>query len=137
MDNKPSEYISEFLNFIAEAKRQYPLYLEAVKEQDKLTQDYLHSLELDGLKRDERSKVATKLVINRKDRRYYKDRIEEIEPIVQFFDESQNKKVLDKLTQILGVTRKNEAYHNNRTYIPRVLKGEKNEAIFSQLTQRA
>ncbi len=125
VDKKPSEYISEFLNFVSEAQAQYRFCSEEVNNQDKLTQDYLHSLELDGLKRDERSKLATKLANNRKDRRYYKDRAEELEPIVQFFDEQQNKKVLDKLKQVLGVVRKSEVYHKDRKYIPRVLKENK------------
>lgn len=85
MDKQPSKYISEFLNFITESKSQYSFCSEEVNNQDKLTQDYLHSLELDDLKCSERSKLATKLAINRKDRRYYKDRVEELEPIVQFF----------------------------------------------------
>lgn len=122
MDNKPSEYISEFLNFVAEAQSQYRFCSEEVNNQDKLTQDYLHSLELDDLKHNERSKVATKLAINRRDRRYFKDRVEELEPIVEFFNDSQNKKMLDKLKQVLGAIRKAEGYHKDRTYIPRILK---------------
>lgn len=126
MENKkPSEYISEFLNFVSAAQKSYPFYVEEMKTQDKLTQDYLHSLELDGLKCDERSKIATKLAINRKDRRYYKDRSEELEPIVTFFADPQNKKMLDKLTQVLGACRKAEAYHKDRVYIPKVLKENK------------
>ena len=127
MDKKPSEYISEFLNFISAAQSHYRFCSDEDNNHDKLTQDYLHSLELDGLKRIERSKVATKLAVNRKDRRYYKDRVEELEPIVQFFEEPQNKKVLDKMKQILGVVRKSELYHKDRKYIPRVLKEKKDE----------
>lgn len=126
MDKKPSEYLTEFLNFVSEAQSQYRFCRDEVENQEKLTQDYLHSLELDDLKRDERSKVATKLAVNRKDRRYYKDRVEELEPIVQFFEEPQNKKVLDKMKQVLGVVRKSELYHKDRKYIPRVLKEKKN-----------
>ena len=127
MDKKPSEYLTEFLNFVAETQSQYRFCRDEVENQEKLTQDYLHSLELDGLKRDERSKVATKLAVNRKDRRYFKDRVEELEPIVQFFEEPQNKKVLDKLKQVLGAVRKSEAYHKDRKYVPRVLKEKKDE----------
>lgn len=126
MNKKPSEYISEFLNFVAEAQVQHRIYGEEVNNQDKLTQDYLHSLELDDLKRDERSKIATRLALNRKDRRYYKDRVEEVEPIVEFFEDPQNKKVLDKLKKILGDTRRQESYHKDRKYTPRVLKEKKN-----------
>lgn len=125
MDKKPSEHISEFLNFVTEAQSRYRFCSEEVENQEKLTQDYLHSLELDDLKCDERSKVATKLAINRKDRRYYKDRVEELGPIVQFFEEPQNKKVLDKMKQTLGVVRKSELYHKDRKYVPRVLKEDK------------
>lgn len=92
MDKKPSEYIAEFLNFVTEAQAKYKYYSDEVNGQDKLTQDYLHSLELDGLKYDERSKIATKLMINRKDRRYYKDWTEELEPIVTFFCRASEQK---------------------------------------------
>jgi len=125
MDKKPSEYISEFLNFISEAQSHYKFCYEEMETQDKLTQDYLHMLELDDLKCGERSKLATKLAINRKDRRYYRDRVEELEPIVRFFEDPQNKKVFDKLKEVLGQTRKAENYHKNRIYIPRVLKEKK------------
>ena len=91
MEKKPSEYITEFLNFVAEAQVKHKLDEEEVNKQDKLTQDYLHSLELGELKCDERSKIATKLAINRQDRRYYKDRVEELNPIVQFFEDPVNK----------------------------------------------
>ena len=127
MAKKSSEYISEFLNFISEAQVKHRIYSEEVANQDKLTQDYLHSLELDDLKCDERSKVATKLAINRKDRRYYKDRVEEFEPIVEFFADPQHKKMLNLMTKVLGDVRKAESYHKNRKYIPRVLKEKKDE----------
>ena len=123
-EKKTSEYISEFLNFVSAAQKSYSLYVEEQEKQEKLTQDYLHSLELDGLKCEERSKIATKLAINRKDRRYYKDRVEELEPIVTFFADPQHKKVLDKLTQVLGSVRKIEEYHKDRVYIPKVLKNK-------------
>lgn len=122
ISNNPSEQLTNFLNFISEAKSHYNFCLDEMHKQEQLTQDYLHSLELDGLKCDERSKIATKLAINRKDRRYFKDRVEELEPIVAFFTDQQNKKMLDKLTQVLGQVRKQEGYHKDRTYYPRILK---------------
>lgn len=127
MTKKPSEYISEFLNFVADSQTKHRIYSEEVCNQDKLTQDYLHSLELDDLKCDERSKVATKLAINRKDRRYYKDRVEEFEPLVKFFEDPQHKKILNLMTKVLGDVRKAESYHKDRKYIPRVLKEKKDE----------
>jgi hypothetical protein len=121
----PSVYLSEFLNFVSVAQSHYKFCTEEMKKQDQLTQDFLHSLELDDLKCDERSKLATKLAINRKDRRYYKDRVEELQPIVDFFADPQNKKVLDKLTNVLGACRKAENYHKDRIYVPKVLKEKK------------
>ncbi|KAK9680674.1 hypothetical protein QE152_g38965 [Popillia japonica] len=85
-DIKNSVYISNFLDFIKEAESQYTFCTEEMKTQDKLTQDILHSIELDGLKFQERGKLATKLELNRKDRRYYKDRVEEYAPVGALFD---------------------------------------------------
>ena len=124
---KSSEYISEFLKFVSDAQTKHRNYSEEVENKEKLTHDYLHSLELDDLKRDERSKVATKLAINRKDRRYYKDRVEEFEPVVKFFEDPQHKKILNLMTKVLGDVRKAESYHKDRKYIPRVLKEKKDE----------
>lgn len=122
----PSEYITEFLNFIDKANSHYDFCYNEVNNHDKLTQNFLHSFELDGLKCSERSKLATKLETHLKDRRYYKDRVEELESIVKFFEEPQNKKVLDKLkSQVLGQVRKSESYHQDRVYIPRVIKEKK------------
>lgn len=127
MTKKPSEFISEFLKFVSEAQVQYKLYSEEVDKQDKLTQDYLHSLELDDLKYNERSKIATKLAVNRKDRRYYKRCVENLEPIVKLFEDPKNKQVLNLMTKVLGDTRKAEQYHKFGKYIPRVLKEKKDE----------
>lgn len=127
MIHNPSEQITNFLNFITAAQSHYKFCKEEQEKQEALTQDFLHSLELDELNCGERSKIATKLKTNRKDRRYYKDRVEELEPIVIFFADPQNKKVLDKLQQVLGQVKKQERYHEYRTYIPKILKeGDKN-----------
>lgn len=118
----PSEYITEFLNFLSSVESSYNFCLSEMKRQEQLTQDYLHSLELDDLRYEERNKVATKLAINRKDRRYYKDRVEEYEPIVKFLNEQKNKNVVNQLKQVLGECRRAENYHKDRFYIPKVLK---------------
>ena len=123
----PSEYLTEFLNFIKDAQSHCKFCEEEMYNQESLTQDYLHKLELDDLNCTERSKIATKLAINRKDRRYYKDRVEELRPIIDFFADPQNKKTIDLLTQVLGQVRKQERYHEYRTYVPRVLKEVKDE----------
>ena len=50
LNKLPSEYLTEFLNFIANAQSHYKFCYDEVNNHDKLTQDYLHSLELDELK---------------------------------------------------------------------------------------
>jgi hypothetical protein len=128
IDNKnPSEYISEFLDFISSVQSSYNDCYEEMKKQEKLTQDYLHSLELGELKYEERNRIATKLATNRKDRRYFKDRVEEYEPIVKFLSEQNNMRVINQLKQVLGEVRKQENYHKDRFYVPRVLKENVND----------
>lgn len=122
MINKPSEQITNFLNFITAAQSHYKFCEDEQKNQEALTQDYLHSLELDELSCSERSKLATKLKTNRKDRRYYKDRVEELEPVVQWASDPVNTKAVNQLKQILGQVRKQENYHKDRTYTPKILK---------------
>ena len=88
--------------------------------------DIMHKFELDNLSYKERCKLATTLATSRKDRRFYKDHVEELEPIVNFMSESAHTKAINNLKQLLGEVRKVEKYHSNRTYRPRRMK-EKDE----------
>ena len=49
MIDRPAEKLTSFLNFITDAQSHYKFCLEEMKKQEQLTQDYLHSLELDNL----------------------------------------------------------------------------------------
>lgn len=94
--------------------------MNAMKTEDKLTQDLLHEIELNGNDRQARNRAATQLRINRLDRRYYKDKAEESEPLNDFLQDKEVSRVMKKLEQVLGKVRKVEAYHESRTYHPRV-----------------
>ena len=94
-----------------------------MNEQEKVTQDILHSLELNDLKYNERAKLATRLAEVRKQRRIYKDAVEELEPVSDFLED--NKKLLNNLGALVGNVRKQEKYHSNRQYYPRIV--EKDE----------
>lgn len=118
--NLPSLSIEHFLNFLKEAEITHRLYTEYQKEQEDLTQDLLHKLELEELTENDKRRLATQLRINRKDRRFFKDKVEELAPICNFV--SENKKVFQNLTNVLGEVRKQEKYHEHRTYFPKVLK---------------
>ena len=119
-----SHAIKAFLDFMDSVQTEYNYNLEAMKNEDRITQDYLHKLELEGLNYRERSKIATQLSHNRQQRRNYKDMVEELEPIVEFLAEARNRSVLNGLSQLLGQVRKVENYHERRFYMPKVIEGD-------------
>ena len=60
-ERKISEVIADFVKFLNNAQFSYTYMLEKMGEQDKITQDILHQLELENLKYNERAKLATHL----------------------------------------------------------------------------
>lgn len=120
-----SDEIKAFLDFINESKKLYAYAVDRVTEEEKRQMDLIHAIEFENSCK-ERSKLSTKLHGCRLDRRRYKDILEEREEIVKFFQDPQHKKTLDQLTQLLGKVRKVEKYHSNRTYYPRVKRGDSN-----------
>lgn len=124
-----SQKIEDFLNFFTTAKNDYTYAKEQLDNCQQYTQDILHSLELDNLSYADRCKLMTKLTTCRKDRRYWKDRVEELEPFVHIFDPDfspskgeaeRNRRVINLLREALGKTRKVEKYHSDRKYIPKI-----------------
>ena len=122
MEKKFSDTIAEFCNFVADAQAQRGFLEEELTRLDALTQDYLHALELGELSYHERARIATDLANCRKERRKVKDTIEVIDAFVIFEDEKESKAHMNKLRQVLGQVRSAEKKHNNRIYIPKVLK---------------
>lgn len=117
---KRSEYLSDFLDFLEATRQEYTFAVDGLRQEDERTQDILHAIELGDYTYQMRCKLGTELKLNRQARRSYKDIIEESEVILEYMKE--HKKALDMLTQILGKVRKQENYHANRTYRPRVRK---------------
>lgn len=120
-----SKFISEFCDLIASSKADYTWNREEVNRLDKLTQDYLHALELNGLDYKERARVATQLAATRKLRRASKDTVEVLEPLIVFLDSDKGKNMMNLMKETLGKTRKVEEKMSNRTYRNRVLKEDK------------
>lgn len=116
-----SESISAVCRMLDDAVKDYQWNSEMVTRMDALTQDYLHSLELDGLKYDERAKVATQLAKCRQERRDHKDTVMVLEPLVQYLNTDKGKQLVNLLREVLGKTRKVEERMENRVYYPRVL----------------
>ena len=132
---KTSKNIENFLNFYDAVKRDYDTAFEMVNQCDKLTQDLLHRLELESLSTGEKNKVATQLKYCRKDRRYWKDIVEETESFVNMFNQTEasqadnkkkaeveaNRRFINMLRETLGKTRRQEGYHAARSYKPRII----------------
>ena len=116
-----SAYISSFLNLLRETHSDYEWNKTEVNRLDKLTQDYLHMLELDKLSYSERAKVATKLAKCRQLRRESKDTAEILEPLIEFIASDKGKNMINLLTETLGKTRKTEQRMESRTYRYKVL----------------
>ncbi len=114
-----SEEVKRFLDFVKETQEIYKIAKENMQQEDKRLQDLLHKIEFEPAAK-ERNKACTKLHKSRIERRKYKDMVEETEDLVNFFEDPQNKKVMDKMTQLLGKIRKVEKYHQDRKYYPRV-----------------
>lgn len=117
-DKRPSfsTYISDFCNMVNAAKSDYEWNREEVNRLDKLTQDYLHMLELDGLDYKERAKVATQISKTRQTRRASKDTTEILEPLIQFLDSDKGRNMMNLMREVLGKTRKVEERMSNRVY---------------------
>lgn len=125
-----SRRLEDFLSFYDEAQRRYKEAYDSVNQCDKLTQDLLHKLELDDLTTSEKNRIATQLKYCRKDRRYWKDIVEELEPFIDIFTPGKNNttsghvKTINLIRESLGKVRKQEAYHSDRRYKPRIILSE-------------
>ena len=107
-----------------DASKDYAWNYDEVNRMDRLTQDYLHKLELDNLDYKERAKVATQIAKCRQARRACKDTVEVLKPLVEFLESDRGKNLYNLVREALGKTRKVEERMEARTYIPRVLKEE-------------
>lgn len=113
---KYSHQIEDLLNLFNTIESDYAWNCNEVNRLDKLTQDYLHDLELGNLNYSERSKVATKLSQCRKLRRESKDTVEILEPFYDFLINDKGKNIKSLTQELLGKTRKIENHMKNRTY---------------------
>ena len=116
-----STTISDFCQMVADALADYEWNKAEVNRLDRLTQDYLHQLELNGLDYKERAKVATQLTKTRQLRRASKDTVEILEPFVDFIESEKGKQTMNLMREALGKTRKVESKMENRTYRYKVL----------------
>lgn len=103
---------------------EYAWCRDEVNRMDKLTQDYLHKLELGNLDYRARAKVATAIAKCRCQRRKCKDTVENLEPLIQFLESEKGKNLMNLMREVLGKTRRIERNMENRVYNPRILTQE-------------
>lgn len=123
-----SDRVADFCNFLNECLAEYRRCQQEEDELEKLTQDYLHILELGTLSYHEKAKISNELTEVRRKRRVAKDRMDDLAPLVEFCENDGNKKVINNLRTVLGAMRKIEDKTAKRWYAPRVL-DEKSDAV--------
>lgn len=90
---------------VAEAKQDYEWNMQEVNRLDRLTQDYLHKLELGELSYGERAKVATQLARCRQLRRESKDTVEILEPFIEFIETEKGRQLMNLMRETLRTYR--------------------------------
>ena len=116
---KLSNRVATFLKFFDDTQSAYRFCSDELTRLEKEQNDLLHAIEFNPNGYKERNKLASKLEVVRKDRRFYKDRVEEIKALAEFAKDPANAKAINMLKQALGQMRKEEAYHDKREYWPR------------------
>ena len=99
MEKRPSEIITEFLNFLETSKNEYESAYEEVGREDSKTQTFIHDIELVPNK-NERNKVATKFQQSHKMRRKAKDRVQLYEQVHSFYTDKQNTSLIKTLRRL-------------------------------------
>lgn len=121
---RPSERIEQLLGYIADCKKEYEQAKELVKNEESKLQDFLHEIEFTSDK-NERNRLATQLQQSRRIRRQNKDRMQELEFIINFCSETNNRKVLNGLRQLLKNQKAREEYmHGVRHYNKRAVRND-------------
>lgn len=98
-EKKPSEIITEFLNFLESSEQKYKIAYADVGKEDNKLQTFLHDMEF-APNRNERNKIATRLQQSRKIRRKAKDSTQLYEKIHDFYADKQNGNPLKALRRL-------------------------------------
>lgn len=120
MDRKPSEIITEFLNFLETASYEYESAYADVGKEDCRVQTFLHDIEF-APNKNERNKVCTRLQQSRRIRRKAKDRAKLYEHIHSFYTDKQNQNLMKALRRLQNEQNTEEKYlFGNREFKNRV-----------------
>ena len=121
MDSSAADSLSKTVQLFQNLDMRYQVNVAGVKEQDLITQDLLHKLELESLDAVEMVKLAKQLKECRATRCMMKDEIERMQPIKDYLQDVDNVKAVRELSELIGNLRKIDKVQHNRRYYPRVL----------------
>lgn len=99
MEKRPSEILTEFLNFLEAAEREHESAYAAVGKEDSRVQTFLHDMEF-APDRNERNRIATRLQQSRKARRKAKDRVQLYGKVHEFYTDRQNQNLVKALRRL-------------------------------------
>lgn len=120
MDKRPSQIITEFLEFLETAKNEYESAYEAVGKEDSKTQTFMHDLEF-AQNKAERNKIATRFRNSRRERRRQKDKAQLYENVCKFYIDKQNQNLIKAMRRLLHEQNAVEKYlFGNREFKNRV-----------------
>ena len=112
-----SASIDAFLKYMRGAVEQHRMAEAEIREADDLTQDILHSLELENHDYHGYARLSKELRRVRQQRRMAKDVISVVTPVLEWMN--ANGQIIKDLERLLGIVRKNEKHCNNRVYTPK------------------
>ncbi len=112
-----SNGIEAFLDYIRGTEQLYRISVANEQEANDVTQDILHSLELETHDYHSSARLARKLKEVRQARRAAKDLMCETLPVVEWAED--NRQTIKALERLLGEVRKMEKNTGNRIYTPK------------------
>lgn len=120
-----SQKLADVLDYLRSCKSTMRIAIDEQHEQEALTQDIEHKLELEKLTYHETAKLGLMLRDARQKRRRAKDLAEILEPLVLWIEENETS--IKALERTLGKMRTKEKNHKLRCYAPRVLNEEESK----------
>lgn len=109
MEKRPSEIITEFLDFLESSRNEYESAYADVGKEDSKVQTFLHDMEF-AKDKGERNRIATRLQQSRKARRNAKDRVKLYEHVHNFYTDKQNQGFLKAMRRLQNEQASEEKY---------------------------
>ena len=112
-----SKGLETFLRYLMDVKSEHESALDIQRETDDLTQDILHSIEMDDNSYHQNGKLVRTLGAVRRKRREAKNLDMVIDPLIGWI--YSNQPTIKALEKVLGEMRKAERVNGLRTYHPK------------------